>query len=236
MIVHLAWLGETSDKANRAADRIARSLPDDDVLFHISEDLIWPAWRHAYERIRTNPHMASDFLRHSLLRRWPGLWLDLDVTMRVPAVELVAGWDRYTVLKISGTNWAGTDVIYVPTGWRHWGLVDEYIDGYDFSRPHSYLAFAHDMIAAMWKRNRDSVAVIDDATLYPCRRRDVTPQSVVLRCGLSPSSGLGDMVAAGLSAIGITPERVSKAIGVKDCGCKKRQQRLNDIGRRFGIG
>jgi len=48
--------------------------------------------------------------------------------------------------------------------------------------------------------------------------------------------GLGDMVSAGLSAIGITPERVSKALGVKDCGCKKRQQQLNDLGRRIGIG
>lgn len=48
--------------------------------------------------------------------------------------------------------------------------------------------------------------------------------------------GLGDMVAAGLSAVGITPERVSKALGVKDCGCKKRQQQLNDLGRRLGIG
>lgn len=48
--------------------------------------------------------------------------------------------------------------------------------------------------------------------------------------------GLGDMVAAGLSAIGITSERVSKALGVKDCGCKKRQQQLNDLGRRIGIG
>jgi hypothetical protein len=44
------------------------------------------------------------------------------------------------------------------------------------------------------------------------------------------------MVAAGLSAIGITSERVSKALGVKDCGCKKRQQQLNDLGRRIGIG
>jgi hypothetical protein len=236
MIVHLGWLGETSEKANRAADRIARSLPDDDVRFHTSEDLIWPAWRHAYERILSNPHMASDFLRHSLLRRSPGLWLDLDVTLRVPAVELVAAWDRYTVLKISGTAWAGTDVIYVPEGWSHWGLVDNYIANYDFSRPHSYLAFAHDMIAAIWKRNRDSVAVIDDAALYPCRRRNVTPQSVVLRCGLSGKPGLGDIVAAGLSAIGITPDRVSKALGVKDCGCKRRAEALNRLGRKFGIG
>lgn len=47
--------------------------------------------------------------------------------------------------------------------------------------------------------------------------------------------GLGDMVAAGLSAVGITPERVEAVTG-KPCGCKKRQARLNELGRRFGIG
>jgi hypothetical protein len=47
--------------------------------------------------------------------------------------------------------------------------------------------------------------------------------------------GLGDMVAAGLAAVGITKERVSKAIG-KPCGCAKRQERLNELGRRLGIG
>lgn len=48
--------------------------------------------------------------------------------------------------------------------------------------------------------------------------------------------GLGDMVAAGLSAIGMTSERVSKALGVKDCGCKGRAEALNALGRRIGIG
>jgi hypothetical protein len=47
--------------------------------------------------------------------------------------------------------------------------------------------------------------------------------------------GLGDMVAAGLSAIGITKERVSAAIG-EPCGCAKRQAALNELGRRIGIG
>lgn len=47
--------------------------------------------------------------------------------------------------------------------------------------------------------------------------------------------GLGDMVAAGLSAIGITKERVSKLAG-GDCGCSKRQAALNELGRKFGIG
>lgn len=49
------------------------------------------------------------------------------------------------------------------------------------------------------------------------------------------TAGLGDMVAAGLSAIGITKERVSAVVG-GDCGCKKRQEALNNIGRKFGIG
>jgi hypothetical protein len=47
--------------------------------------------------------------------------------------------------------------------------------------------------------------------------------------------GLGDMVAAGLSAIGITKERVATALGVP-CGCQKRQDALNALGRSLGIG
>jgi hypothetical protein len=51
--------------------------------------------------------------------------------------------------------------------------------------------------------------------------------------------GLGDMVAAGLDAVGITKERVqavASVVGVKDCGCRKRQEKLNELGRKFGIG
>ena len=47
--------------------------------------------------------------------------------------------------------------------------------------------------------------------------------------------GLGDVVASGLSAIGITKERVSKLAG-GDCGCQKRQEALNNLGRKIGIG
>jgi len=46
---------------------------------------------------------------------------------------------------------------------------------------------------------------------------------------------LGDRVASALAAVGITKERVSKALG-KPCGCAKRQAKLNELGRRFGIG
>jgi hypothetical protein len=51
--------------------------------------------------------------------------------------------------------------------------------------------------------------------------------------------GLGDMVASGLSAVGITKQRVqavASAVGVKDCGCSQRQEALNELGRKIGIG
>ena len=64
----------------------------------------------------------------------------------------------------------------------------------------------------------------------------VSAQHVRRNCGTPPPSvGLGDMVAAGLSAVGITKERVSALAG-GDCGCSKRQQQLNEVGRRVGIG
>lgn len=54
--------------------------------------------------------------------------------------------------------------------------------------------------------------------------------------GVSPQkAGLGDMVKAGLSAIGITEERVSAVIG-RPCGCSERAEKLNELGRKIGIG
>jgi hypothetical protein len=71
-------------------------------------------------------------------------------------------------------------------------------------------------------------AVCSRCQVRPCGR-----SGVCLKCRKTP--GLGDMVASALSAVGITKERVSKAIG-KPCGCAKRQEALNDLGRRMGIG
>jgi hypothetical protein len=57
-------------------------------------------------------------------------------------------------------------------------------------------------------------------------------------CRCRRSAGLGDIVAAGLDAVGITKERVqavASAVGVKDCGCAKRQAALNRLGERLGL-
>jgi hypothetical protein len=47
--------------------------------------------------------------------------------------------------------------------------------------------------------------------------------------------GLGDYVARWLSWLGITKARVSAIVG-RDCGCGARQEKLNELGRRIGIG
>jgi hypothetical protein len=44
--------------------------------------------------------------------------------------------------------------------------------------------------------------------------------------------GLGDRVAAGLSAIGITKERVEAVVG-GPCGCPERQAALNAAGAKW---
>lgn len=59
------------------------------------------------------------------------------------------------------------------------------------------------------------------------------PPYPVRRC----RPGLGDRVAAGLEAVGITKARataVASAIGLADCGCLARQHWLNQAGDRLG--
>jgi len=59
-------------------------------------------------------------------------------------------------------------------------------------------------------------------------------------CGFTqhtPSLGLGDYVAAGLHAIGITKQRyvaIKRLLGLKpQCRCKERREKLNNLGRRL---
>ena len=48
---------------------------------------------------------------------------------------------------------------------------------------------------------------------------------------MEDSKGLGDTIAKLTEALGIdkVAESVAQAMGKEDCGCKKRQQTLNDM-------
>ena len=73
---------------------------------------------------------------------------------------------------------------------------------------------------------------------------DINPQTLTCtRCGeparnpkvrrnCSGKPGLGDYVERALSAVGITKKRVEKIVG-KPCGCQKRQEWLNGVGRKI---
>lgn len=67
----------------------------------------------------------------------------------------------------------------------------------------------------------------------------VLPESAYRALRAKYRPGLGDMVASGLAAIGVTKERAQQAaarVGIKDCGCAQRQAALNSWGRRLGVG
>ena len=51
-------------------------------------------------------------------------------------------------------------------------------------------------------------------------------------CPVGGKPGWGDLVASALSAVGITKKRVEKIVG-KPCGCGKRQEWLNGVGRKI---
>lgn len=76
-----------------------------------------------------------------------------------------------------------------------------------------------------------------------CGYAESAPGFVRNCCGspgcLEPRRGLGDMVSDFLSVFGITKRRVNSAanaVGIKDCGCAARQQAMNELGRKLGIG
>lgn len=43
------------------------------------------------------------------------------------------------------------------------------------------------------------------------------------------TDGVGDKVARVLNSVGVTPEAVENWLGIKECGCKKRQKFLNGV-------
>jgi hypothetical protein len=51
---------------------------------------------------------------------------------------------------------------------------------------------------------------------------------------LQSRMGLGDLIAAGLSTVGITKPFVEAIIG-GPCGCTERQEALNDLGQAIGL-
>ena len=81
-----------------------------------------------------------------------------------------------------------------------------------------------------------SLLCIIDPKSFRCRvcGAAVSAPHVIRNCGTLPRPGLGDMVAASLSEIGITKQRVEAFVG-GPCGCDGRQKAMNAAGAWLGM-
>jgi hypothetical protein len=239
MLVHFGWVGsptpEYARQAVKAAAAVARQC---EVVLHEGEAVVPSAWRRRMDEVSLRVHMRSDVQRHCILKKYGGLWLDLDVTLLADPSGWSCNWNKYTIVRMFEYSMMyGSDLIYVPVGWQGWHLVDEHIQRILWSSPSSYslFALAGGMTKPLHAQHPELFSALNPGVMFPFDPRKITADAVVARGFQVPKPGLGDRVASALAAVGITKERVSKALG-KPCGCAKRQAKLNDLGRRFGIG
>lgn len=245
MLVHLGWTGGEPPQAFwDAVDRVKSASPRCDVVAHVGDESVPDRWRAAMDSMQITKHMRSDVQRHCILKRHGGLWLDADVRVLVDPARWTSGMDRYTAVSLMPGEGGiiGTDIIYVPRGWGGWHLIDEHIGGFFASPPRriSVLYFAGSMIKTLSSRSPGDFAILPMKPHFPFGAAQYTSRAVVCRGFDPPNSrpGLGDMVADGLAAIGITKERVQSAaaaVGIKDCGCAGRQKALNRLGQAVGL-
>lgn len=246
MIVHMGWVGSDPPQSIfDAVERTRAAATGCEVMFHTDESLVPQARREAVARFI--PQWRSDVQRHAVLERYGGLWLDADVRLLVSPAAWAASWGRYTAVKLGKTPLVGTDILFVPNGWRGWSLVNDHIDHVlaTASDRVDVLAIAGGMVRRLARQHADLFNVIAAPDVYPFSQREFTSASVVARnfdpAGLTPrpaAPGLGDMIAAGLASIGITKElaqAVAGRVGIKDCGCGKRQAAANRLGTYLGL-
>lgn len=247
MIIHLGWIGGAVPDHVHAAVAAARSAsPASEVMLHDDERAVPDRWREIMDALNLRPHMRSDVQRHAVLRQYGGLWLDADVRLVRDPAEWAAGWDRYTAVRLHRSpSMIGTDILYSPPAWDGWPLIESEIDRVlaktVVNRRVGVLALAHRMIDNCQRRRPEAFQILEPGVLFPFAPDAFTAASVVAR-GFDPPdvrTGLGDRVAAALDSVGVTKDRVqavARRVGIKDCGCKQRQQALNRIGRRLGLG
>lgn len=250
MIIHLGWVGREPppDSVLAAVESARTASPGSEVMFHADEGDVPAKWREAMDALNLRPHMRSDVQRHAVLKRHGGLWLDADVRLLADPAEWTAGWDRYTAIRLyEGPSMIGTDIIYVPAGWDGWSVIDDEIDRVlaktAETRRVSVLGLAHRMILNCAAKRPEAFQILGPEGKFPFGAENHSVEAVVAR-GFDPATttpkprramGLGDMAAAALGAVGITEERVSRLIG-RPCGCGRRREAMNALGRRLGIG
>lgn len=236
MNVHAVWVGPVNASVQKSIDALKSKCRADTFFLHQTPDLLPRRWMPVYEDYCTLSQMKADLIRLAALRQHGGIYFDLDVSLvsspRDIARRLPPG---FSVACLDPAPFLGGDIILCDKEYPHWDQVDDYIAGFiGNTGPRSFIAFTHYLFAFLGRQ--DAINVVCDKSVFPYRASDFCESSLVCRGFDEPKPGLGDHVASALSAVGITKERVSKALG-RPCACPKRQQKMNDWGRKWlGIG
>lgn len=191
MLVHYGWIGSpVPESAQAVVDRARRVAAGCEVMFHTDESVVPERWRESLDRFKIPPLMRSDILRHAVLQQYGGLWLDTDVRLLVDPAVWAADWNRYTAVRLHDVApMIGTDVIYVPSGWGGWNMVESYIDGFfgslAASKQVDILVVAHWMIHNLSQRAPHLFSILRPGGRFPHANAPLTTESVVAR-GFDP--------------------------------------------------
>ena len=224
-----------NDRVQQSVDALRSKCRADQFFLHQTPALLPKQWRSVYDEYCVLNQMKSDLIRLAALRQHGGIYFDLDVSLLASPQDIARRFSTgFSVACLDPAPFFGGDIILCDKAYAHWGKVDGYVSGFiGKTGPKSFIAFTHYLFAFLNQQN--ALSVVCDKSAFPYRASDFCESSLVCRGFAVPKLGLGDRVASALAAVGITKERVSKALG-KPCGCAKRQAKLNELGRKFGIG
>lgn len=187
MLIHYGWIGPGQPEyVEKAVSRAKERSPGCDVVLHTNEADVPERWRDSMDRFKLPPTMRSDVLRHAVLMKYGGLWLDADVSVIVNPQEWTKGWTKYTAVYLHDiAPLIGTDVIYVPQSWSGWPMVESYIDGFFGSlaakKQADILALAHWMVSRLSDRQPGLFSILRPRGHFPHLFAPLTADSVVAR-------------------------------------------------------
>lgn len=193
MIVHLGWIGgEPPPRFFEAVEEARARATGCEVLVHRDERDVPSEWREKMDSMPLRPVTRSDVLRHAVLEKYGGLWLDADVRLLSNPVEWAGAWSRYSAIRFANrVRLVGSDVIFAPKDWPRWSRVRAYIDDVlstaVASRSIAVLALASDMILRLASIYPSDFAIFDPGVRFPLDPRTFTSAALVAR-GFDPSS------------------------------------------------
>ena len=164
-MLHCIWLGPLTDAVQERVDHFREMAPGWQVMLHTTESDLRPEYQATYERYAKSPQMKSDFLRHSILQKYGGLYLDIDTILVGTADDVLEHCDlgRYNFAVLNKGGYYNPDFLYCPAGWDGWPVVNSYFREFaTYRKPLRNVAFACDLLKHLVAEAPEKVNIIRD--------------------------------------------------------------------------